>query len=648
MPVNEWIHLTVRLSAASLEVFVNGKSIAQYEDTEHPLQAGAVGLRIWQHKVSFRNLLISTAGSQQTIPFVYDTNGNPADAVSGKWRPIRQGDARGGFSLVAQGAFSGNQSQQMDFIGGSGVIGIENRGLNRWGMNFVTGKTYEGYVWARAQSPAELFVALESKDGSTVYAEKALRLKGGDWQRLDFRLTPKSPDKDGRFAVKLKQPASVTLGYAFLQPGTWGRFKKLPVRKDVADGLIDEGLTVLRYGGSMVNNPEYRWKKMIGPRAHRPPYEGHWYPYASNGWGIFDFLNFCEAAGFLGIPDFDINESPQDMADLMEYLNGAPDTDWGRQRVADGHPKPYHLKFIELGNEERVDDNYFAKFKALADVIWARDPSIILIVGDFSYHQNIVDPFHFAGADSGITTLAAQQKILQLAKQHNREVWFDLHVWTDGPRPDSSLPAMFSYIDAMDKLADGAQHKVVVFELNANNHSQRRGLANALALNAIQRDGRLPIVCSANCLQPDGQNDNGWDQGLLFLNPAQVWLQPPGYATRMISKNWQPWLVKTRVSGTVESQLDVTASTSDDGRTLVVQVANPGNAAATSIHVLDFASDVSVSHVEALAAALDSENTAENPDLVRLSTLEFKPGSEPGSFSGLFPGHSLTIIRFGR
>ena len=63
------------------------------------------------------------------------------------------------------------------------------------------------------------------KDGSEVYAEKSLELKAGDWQRLDFELTPNAADKAGRFAIKLKQPGSVSVGYAFLQPGSWGRFK---------------------------------------------------------------------------------------------------------------------------------------------------------------------------------------------------------------------------------------------------------------------------------------------------------------------------------------------------------------------------------------------------------------------------------------
>ncbi|HEY3914262.1 MAG TPA: alpha-L-arabinofuranosidase C-terminal domain-containing protein, partial [Verrucomicrobiae bacterium] len=409
-------------------------------------------------------------------------------------------------------------------------------------------------------------------------------------------------------------------------------------------GLLRQGVTVLRYGGSMVNNPQYRWKKMIGPRARRRPYEGHWYPYSSDGWGIFDFLNFCEAAGFLGIPDLDINESPQDMADLMDYLNAVRDTEWGLKRASDGHPLPYRLKYIELGNEERVDDSYFEKFKAIAKVIWAKDPSIILIVGDFAYHEVITDPFHFTGADGGITTLAAQQKILQFAKLNDREVWFDLHVGTDGPRPDSSLPAMLSYIDAMDKIADGAKHKVLVFELNANNHSQRRALANALAINAIERDGRLPITCSANCLQPDGQNDNGWDQGLLFLNPSKVWLQPPGYVTQMISQNYQPLVVKSESSS---RDVDVTAMKSEDGKTLVVQIVNVGDKEMNiPLKISGFVPAVLAARMLTLAGPLDSVNTATNSESIKPIVTGWKHGLKNGQTSVTLPAYSFTVIRF--
>jgi hypothetical protein len=646
VPVNEWIKLTVRTTAKSLEVLVNGKSMTQFEDTEHPLETGAVGLRIWQHKVSFRNLSVASGSSQQNVLFEYGAGNNPSDSVSGMWRPIRQGAAKGSFSLESQGAFSGNQSQQITFASGSGVIGIENQGLNRWGMNFVKGKNYEGYLWARAKLPTEIFVALESTNGSVVYAEKQLKLKAGDWRRLDFDLTPSAADKTGRFAIKLKQSGSVSVGYVFLQPGSWGRFKDLPVRKGVAEGLINQGVTLLRYGGSMVNNPEYRWKKMIGSRAQRPPYEGHWYPYSSDGWGIFDFLNLCEAAGIVGIPDLDINESPQDMADLMDYLNGAPDSEWGKKRVVDGHPAPYQLKYIELGNEERVDDDYFKKFKAVAEVIWAKDPSIILIVGDFEYHRVITNPFNFTGADSGITTLAGQQRILQLSKQHDREVWFDLHIWTDGPRPDSTLESMFSYIDAMNKIADGAKHKVLVFELNANNHSQRRALANALAINAIQRDGRLPITCSANCLQPDGQNDNGWDQGLLFLNPSQVWLQPPGCVTKMYSKNYQPVEVRSNVSDS-NNNLDVSAQLSQDGKILVLKVVNPGGKIApATIRILGYSRAHPAADVEELSGFLNEANTATLTRQIQPIQKQWQPVLNDDDAKYDFQPYSITVLKF--
>ena len=166
--------------------------------------------------------------------------------------------------------FLGSQSQRLAMIGGQGEVGIENRGLNRWGLCFQAGKPYEGCLWARAERATDLYVALESGDGSRIYDEVRLPLPaGGTWRRLDFRLTPNGSDAAGRLAVKLKRSGDVLLGYAFLQPGPWGRFKGLPVRRDIAEALLAQGLTVMRCGGAMVNSPEYRWKEMIGPRS--PP-----------------------------------------------------------------------------------------------------------------------------------------------------------------------------------------------------------------------------------------------------------------------------------------------------------------------------------------------------------------------------------------
>src|ERR1017187_4080965 len=387
---------------------------------------------------------------------------NSSTGISSMWRELRRGAVEGDCSIETNEPFAGHQSQRVTFLNGHGEMGIENQGLNRQGMAFVKDRPYEGYVWVRAGKPTGLYVALESRDGATVYAEQRLETSGSRWQRLDFFLTPSASDEAGRFALKLKEPGSVVAGHAFLEPGEWGRFKGLPVRKDVVNGLMDQGITVLRYGGSMVNHGQYRWNKMTGPRDRRPPYQGTWYAHSSNGWGIPDFLELCDAAGFQAIPDFNIHETAQDMSDFLEYANGPADSDWGRRRVADGHPQPYALKYLELGNEERVDDAYASKFEALAKVLWAKDPEIILVVGDFSYPRRIQDVQHFSGADSGITSLSGHERILRLAKEYKREVWFDVHVWTEGPRPDSSLDGAFSFCDALDKIADGAAHKVVI------------------------------------------------------------------------------------------------------------------------------------------------------------------------------------------
>ena len=117
----------------------------------------------------------------------------------------------------------------------------------------------------------------------------------------------------------------------------------------------------------------------------------------------------------------------------MLSISTAPRAAHGDQRAADGHAKPYNLKYIELGNEEPVDEVYARKFAASAQAIWAKDPKIIPVVGDFAYGHAIVDPMEFDGAASRITSLAGHRTILQLAKSSDHEVWFDVHVWTADP-----------------------------------------------------------------------------------------------------------------------------------------------------------------------------------------------------------------------
>ncbi len=641
VPVGQWIKLGARMTEESLEVLVDGKAIFKHEGVKQ-LPAGRMGLRTWQRGAEFRELWVKTGEKAEKLPFVAGEDAW-ASGVSGMWRGVHKGSAVGKFSIETADAFAGKQSQRIVFESGEGEIGIENRGLNRQGMSFEEGKEYDVSVWMRTDNGADVYLGMESADGEKMYGEKWETAQPGGWGRYDFKLTPNATDHAGRFVIKLKKPRAggVVIGHVVLQPGDWGRFKGLPVRKDVVEGMLAQGVTVLRYGGSMVNAPEYRWKKMIGPREKRPGYRGTWYEYSSNGWGIIDFLNLCEAMGVTGVPDFNMDETPADMADFIEYVNGPADSEWGKKRVADGHPAPYGLKYLELGNEEAVDEAYRVRFEPMADAIWKKDPNIIPVIGDFEYKQVVADPYNFKGAPR-ITSLAAHEKILKFARDRKRAVWFDFHIWNHKPgdcRPH--LAALANVAGWFEKLAPGADFKICVFEENATNHAMMRALAHAETINGLMRlANRVPIVCAANGLQVDGQNDNGWDQGLLFMNSWKVWNQPPGIVTRMISDERLTDSVQVEAKG---SGLEVFARMSADRKLLSIQVVNlEDREIKTRIEVRGFeGKDAGVSRI---SGGLNEVNTADDP--TRIASREFRAGKlSAGVLEYTFAPHSVTVLK---
>ena len=342
-----------------------------------------------------------------------------------------------------------------------------------------------------------------------------------------------------------------------------------------------------------------------------------------------------------------MDETPQDLVDFVAYVNGPADSEWGRRRAQDGHPEPYRLKYLQLGNEEAVDETYWRRFKPLAEAIWAADRQIVIIVGDFEYKRPITDPDRVEGAPR-IKSLAAHKKILDFAKANGREVWLDVHIWNHNPREAQGPIAALASLDAaLARLSPGADYRLCVLEENAMNHTVRRAVAHGETVNGLMRMGdRVRIVCSANALQPDGQNDNGWDQGLLFLNPSKAWLQPPGYVTQMISRNYQPRVVDASVTGS-DGDLDATATRSADGATLILQVANLGEKPRSSrIELEGFAPSKPAARLEELVGPLDARNPSEDSTRIKPWQAEWQHTSKDGAARYTFPPHSFTILRF--
>ena len=444
--------------------------------------------------------------------------------------------------LTDETTYFGCQTQYLSVKSADSYVILSNYGLNRQGMYFKGSREYEGFLVAKSESGAKIIVRAESRDGSMVYSESSFEIKG-DFKRYDFRLVPDRTDKNGRFSILLDGVGEVYLGYAFLEPGEWGRYKGLHVRADVAKEIKNAGIKVLRFGGCMANAADWKWKKMIGKVEERTPYKGWWYGYSSYGFGIIEFMDLCEALGVEYVPDFNGWETPEDMSDFARFAFGTdPSDEWVMRRIEMGRKEPYNLKYIQIGNEEVIDHKYADNFVRIAEKIHSVNHDVTLVVGDFDYKEEIEDPYNFKGGH--VSTLENHKYILDYCKSIGQKVMIDIHWWSEkGKDPCIFVKAALSLDSILKKICPDSDFRLCVFELNANRHDMERAMCNAYAVNAARKYGIFPIISSANALQVDGQNDNGWDQGLVFMNNNVTWLQPPALVAKLAAMSHEKYIL---------------------------------------------------------------------------------------------------------
>ncbi|MBQ7472396.1 MAG: carbohydrate binding domain-containing protein [Prevotella sp.] len=290
---------------------------------------------------------------------------------------------------------------------GTPLQGIANAGY--WGMKFVTDSTYTLSFWAKGSNDGytgNIIARLQSADGKTLCGEATVEgeVKVDEWTHLTATIKATASADKGRFVLLTSNAGQLYLDVVSLFPYTW-KGRKNGMRPDLAQLLADTKPTFLRFpGGCFVEGTNgfdnaFQWKKTIGPIEMRNGHQNvNWGYRSSDGLGYDEYLQFCEDLGAapmfvvnvgLGhgytIPMADLDTLVQNTLDAIEYANGDVTTYWGAIRAANGHPAPYGIKFVEIGNENyqanaaQQSQDYAERYYMFYKAIKEKYPDIITI-----------------------------------------------------------------------------------------------------------------------------------------------------------------------------------------------------------------------------------------------------------------------------
>lgn len=568
-------------------------------------------------------------------------NGN--EQISKFWSKLTHGNPQYDYKLIRDGkAYMGRQTQSIEFIRGDGEIGITNHGLYRMGIYVESGKPYDGLVRVKADKPTTVYVSIRDEQGK-VLAEKPYQLQGnGVYERLEFELTPDGNALEGSFGISLKSPGKIELGYAFLQPGEWGRVNGYPLRKTFVDALKKQGITAIRYNGSMVDvgadTYNYRWKKMIGPiDERRITYRSGFSPYATHSFAFIEMLQLAEVIGAECIIGMSMDETSEDIRDFVEYVNGPVTSKWGSLRAEQGHPEPYKLKYIQVDNERIMTQGYLECLKKFALAAWEADPKMTIMTS-----LNFNDPHYLRGTIE--YTLSSEMVKWFIEQGKADKLAWDPHYggWLGFAGSDVFSREMGLDLQAeLAKDYPGFKLNLHPMEENGSRCDWDRGLAHAHNWNKLQRYGdHFKMLGTANTFQPHGLHYM-WDQGRIHYNSHAIWFQPSAYIDEVMITNWLPNVMKT--SSSDESLVDITAKTDDAGNTLSLYVVNLSDQPKeTVIHIDNFSHKGKAKVWTIGDCALNEINTDKHMHNVVPKTSQVSLARKNAKYT--FPKYSYTII----
>lgn len=291
--------------------------------------------------------------------------------------------------------------------------GIENEGF--FGIGIKADEPYRFSVWARGENQKIRVELIDNASmGETqVITSKDLTVNSKEWKKYEVILTPKATFAKAHLRIFLASSGTVDLEHVSLFPVNTWKNRENGLRKDLVQALLDTKPGIFRFpGGCIVEGTDiedrYQWKNSVGPVENRPLNSNRWeytfphrfYPdyHQTYGMGFFELFQLAEDLGAEPLPVVNCglacqyqNNTPdahvkvedlgsyiQDALDLIEFANGSTDTEWGKLRADMGHPEPFNLKFIGVGNEQWGPE-YPERLKLFVEAIRKAYPDIKII-----------------------------------------------------------------------------------------------------------------------------------------------------------------------------------------------------------------------------------------------------------------------------
>ncbi|MQA84659.1 MAG: alpha-N-arabinofuranosidase [Streptosporangiales bacterium] len=354
----------------------------------------------------------------QNRSFEYDRVDNPSYTPLTAWTPRSVAGATGTAEVVDDAERLNERNRRylrldLDGNGGaSAAYGVTNAGYNS-GITVTAGKAYDFSVWARTDRArgTPLAVTLTDPSGAALAEPSRIEVRGDRWTRYTATFVARTSSTAGRLTVAAGGAGVVRLDMVSLFPRDTFMGRPNGMRKDLADKIAALEPGFLRFpGGCLVNTGSheayeapnwerrrsYQWKDTIGPVERRATNANFWGYNQSYGLGYYEYFQFAEDIGAMPLPvvpalvtgcgENRATDDPellrrhiQDTLDLIEFANGPATSTWGRVRAEMGHPAPFGLTHIAVGNEENLPDEFFERFTKFREAIEARYPEMTVI-----------------------------------------------------------------------------------------------------------------------------------------------------------------------------------------------------------------------------------------------------------------------------